>query len=324
MKFLFAVICLSLFCCSDGKTPQDDATTRDAEAYPAEGDASEPSDDGSQVDAKAPVTRRDAAVPVADSGSSEKDADATSDAGAPLDDAGIGDGGSSGAAGCEGLKFCDDFEGAQLDPGWEDKQGTLELDSSKTMRGQKSLHVKTVNNKPAIMAHRGSFPMPNERFWMRMFVNIKNLPSPNWAHWSIMWVIPEGKQWSVVEHRLGGQNTTDKKLYWGVGTNNGSSGDWTNIDTSSTVKLDEWQCVEVMIDANQDVSQVFREGVEIPALGTTKATKHGGNSNVPYDIPPVRTLWIGFFYYQGETPNQSYDVWIDSFALDAERIGCDR
>jgi hypothetical protein len=38
----------------------------------------------------------------------------------------------------------------------------------------------------------------------------------------------------------------------------------------------------------------------------------------------VRTLWAGFFYYQGETPGQSYDVWIDSFALDGERIGCTR
>jgi hypothetical protein len=47
-------------------------------------------------------------------------------------------------------------------------------------------------------------------------------------------------------------------------------------------------------------------------------------STVPYDIPPIRTLWLGFFYYQGKTAEQYYDLWIDSFALDDERIGCAR
>jgi hypothetical protein len=324
MKRAVIALCLPLFCCgeedprpatdaeaaqaSDARTPVDvpdarpprDAATRDATLDARTGD-----------DARVQEEDADAGVPEQDSGST------------PRDEPDAGPGGTPRCSGA-GLTFCDDFEGAQLDPAWGNKQGTVELDTSKAMRGQKSLHVRAENNKVAIIAHRSSFPMPNERFWVRMFVNIKNLPTPNWAHWSVLWTIPEGAQWSVEEHRFGGQNQSDKKLYWAVGTDHGDSGDWTNIDTSSTVKLDTWTCVELLIDATMDVSQVYRDGVEYPALGTTRATKHQGNASVPYDIPPPRTLWLGFFYYQGETPGTNYDLWFDSFAIDDERIGCSR
>ncbi|MET0285888.1 MAG: hypothetical protein ABW352_15510 [Polyangiales bacterium] len=324
MKRAVLALCLPLFCCNE-----EDNTGRaeDAQAVQAK-DASPP------TDARAPVTRdatvpRDAAPPVdarvpseEDAATEVIDAQTPQDSGvAPEDDAGPG-----GASRCSGagLTFCDDFEGAQLDSAWTNKQGTVELDSSKAMRGQKSLHVRAENNKVAIIAHRASFPMPNERFWVRTFVNIKNLPTPNWAHWSMLWTIPEGAQWSVEEHRFGGQNQSDKKLYWAVGTDHGKSGDWTNIDNSSTVQLDKWTCVELLIDANMDVSQVYRDGVEYPKLATTRSVQHQGNASVPYDIPAPRTLWLGFFYYQGETPGTTYDLWFDSFAIDDERIGCTR
>jgi hypothetical protein len=347
-NLLVVLLCLPLLCCGDDNDPAGDdeshETHADAEASSrGDEDAAEPSaaDAGAtDQDDDGVVAASDAAV--ARDGSVVMDAGGSKDAGSPppAKDAAVADArvvvdtgtpassdtGVGGPARCagSGLKFCDDFENS-IDPGWVDREGTLQIDrTSPAQRGEGSLHVHTVNNAPAIMAHKASFPMPNERFWVRMFVKIKNLPTPDWAHWSIMWTIPQGQQWSVEEHRLGGQNQSDKKLYWAVGTDQGPSGDWTNIDTSSTVQLDKWQCLEVLIDANQDISQVYRDGVEIPGLGTSRSTKHAGNASVPYDIPAVRTLWAGFFYYQGETPGQSYDVWIDSFALDGERIGCTR
>jgi hypothetical protein len=307
-SFLPAALVLLLGCGDDDSSARpDDASTPDA----------------SKADSGAPPTRDAEIVPV-DSGSKPDDGggDAAS-VDARTFEAGI-EAGDAAVVGCTGLKFCDDFEDAQLGSGWTGKQGTLELDATKALRGQKSLHAHTVNGQPAIVAHRASFPMPNERFWVRMFVNIESLPTVDWAHWSLLWVIPEGQQWSVVEHRIGGQNQSDDKLYWGVGSDHGASGDWTNIDTSSTVQLDEWQCVEVFIDATDDITKVYRESVEIPGMGTTRTVKHGGNSGVPYDIPAVRALYIGFIYYQGETPNKEYDLWIDGFALDGERIGCER
>jgi hypothetical protein len=354
MKNLLAVVlCLPLLCCTDandtkGDDAADEAINGDAEASETGEETDEPSgaNDAGAKDPRDASTPRDSAVAAMDSGNGNSSKDAggsvsgndsgtapdarvASDAGASGSDANTsGDASYGGASRCtgSGLKFCDDFEGTQIDPGWTDKEGTLELDGTNpAMRGQKSLHVRTTNGSPSIMAHRASFPMPNERFWTRMFVKIKNLPTPDWAHWSIMWMIPQGQQWSVVEHRaVGGQNQSDKKFYWAVGTDQGSSGDWTNIDTSSTVQLDKWTCVETLVDSNQDISQVYRDGVEIKGLGTTRATMHAGNSSTPYDIPALRTLWLGFFYYQAETPGQSYDVWIDSFALDGERIGCTR
>lgn len=345
---LAALLCFPLVCCGDdGKSPSDqpDDTEKDAEAAnsgedggsqkPSEGEGdgedggggvSSPNDGGSARDGS--TGPMDAGNGNKDGGTQPKDAAAqdartNADTGTPSTESDAGVGGAPRCAG-SGLKFCDDFENS-IDPGWVDREGTLEIDKTNpAVRGQGSLHVRTTNNTPAIMAHKASFPMPNERFWVRTFVKIKNLPSPDWAHWSILWTIPQGQQWSVVEHRLGGQNQSDKKFYWAVGTDQGTSGDWTNIDTSSTVQLDKWICLETLIDANMDVSQVFRDGVEIPKLGTTRMTMHMGNSNVAYDIPPVRTLWLGFFYYQGETPGVNYEVWFDSFALDGERIGCSR
>ena len=351
-NLLAALLCLPLVCCADEQeAPSNpDAATR-GDAEPAQthdaGDAGteQPMDDedaggggsfgdagesrdaspdagaamdgGSGRDAGADAGARDAAT---------QDARANSDTGGPVTESDAGVGGAPRCTG-SGLKFCDDFENATIDTAWVMRDGDLTIDrTNPAMRGQGSLHAHTVNGGTAIMAHRASFPMPNERFWTRMFVKIKNLPTVDWAHWSIMWTIPQGNQWSVEEHRaVGGQNEGDKKLYWAVGTDHGSSGDWTNIDNTSTVQLDKWICVETLIDANQDVSQVYRDGVEIPRLGTTRSVAHGGNTpNAPYDIPAVRTLWLGFFYYQGETPGTQYDVWIDSFALDGERIGCTR
>jgi hypothetical protein len=344
-NLLAALLCLPLVCCADdkeGASDPDAATGGDAEAARAP-DGSDPGQAADDEDAGGSGSANDAGE---SRDASSRDAAATMDGGGrdggmqpahdaatdarSNDDTGVeSDAGVGGAPRCtgSGLKFCDDFESATIDPGWVMRDGDLTIDrSSPAVRGQGSLHVHAVNNETSIMAHRASFPMPNERFWTRMFLKIKNLPTVDWAHWSILWTIPQGDQWSVEEHRaVGGQNQSDDKLYWGVGTDHGSSGDWTNIDTSSTVQLDRWICVETLIDANQDISQVYRDGVEIPRLGTTRSVVHGGNTpNAPYDIPAVRTLWLGFFYYQGETPGVQYDVWIDSFALDGERIGCTR
>lgn len=346
-NLLAALLCLPLICCADDKeSPSDPDAAKHGDAEAAnthDADDPEPTEDadaggaGSASDAgENQAAARDASVAMdggtgRDAGSdaaardaTTQDARTTSDTGSGMTESDAGVGGAPRCAG-SGLKFCDDFENA-IDSAWVMRDGDLTIDrTNPAQRGQGSLHAHTVNGGTAIMAHRASFPMPNERFWTRMFVKIKNLPTVDWAHWSIMWTIPQGNQWSVEEHRaIGGQNQSDDKLYWAVGSDHGPSGDWTNIDTSSTVQLDRWLCVEVLIDANQDVSQVFRDGVEVPGLGTTRSTAHAGNSSVPYDIPAVRTLWLGFFYYQGETPGVAYDVWIDSFALDGERIGCTR
>ncbi len=351
-NLLAALLCLPLVCCGDEQGSPDGqadaATNADAEAANRgdAGDAGEPDEPTGDEDAGGTSgpndagesrdaardgsvamdgsTNRDSGMqPVRDAAT--QDARTNSDTGTPVTESEAGVGGAPRCAG-SGLKFCDDFENA-IGADWVMRDGDLTIDrTNPAQRGQGSLHAHTVNGGTAIMAHRASFPMPNERFWTRMFVKIKNLPTVDWAHWSIMWTIPQGNQWSVEEHRaIGGQNESDDKLYWAVGTDHGPSGDWTNIDNTSTVQLDRWICVEVLIDATQDVSQVYRDGVEIPRLGTTRSVVHGGNTpNAPYDIPAVRTLWIGFFYYQGETPGTQYDVWIDSFALDGERIGCTR
>ncbi len=313
MRYLGTVVCLALLGCGDDGGTSETAPDANIVADAGQRDAS----------AVPPNQARDAAVRDAASVEMDGAVDDASVAG----DAGASDSGKTDAGGlavgdCTGLLYCDDFEGAALDSAWQDKAGTVELDDTTAPnRGKKSLHVHTDNGGRSTVAHKKSFPVANERFWVRMFVNIKNLPTPDWSHWSLAWATPQG---NPVEHRVGGQNMMDKKFYWGVGSDHGPTGDWTNIDTSSTVRFGVWQCLEMFIDSNADVSKVYRDGVEQPGLGTTLTVKHQGNASVQYEIPAIRQLNIGFFYYQGATPGQGYDLWIDSFALDDERIGCER
>ena len=48
-------------------------------------------------------------------------------------------------------------------------------------------------------------------------------------------------------------------------------------------------------------------------------------ASVKYELPTIASVWVGFWNYdQGKpTTPDHYDVWVDEFALDSQRIGCD-
>jgi hypothetical protein len=58
--------------------------------------------------------------------------------------------------------------------------------------------------------------------------------------------------------------------------------------------------------------------------GTTLAVSrdaHGGNQ-VPFVLPDVDTVKIGWQLYQGGTTPGRFDLWIDDIALATQRVGC--
>ena len=128
--------------------------------------------------------------------------------------------------------------------------------------------------------------------------------------------------------RLGGLYSPNRGApLFGVGSDSGPTGDWTNLDNDPpgnpvTPPLQQWACLEWMMDSDTDETRFYWDGVEHPSLRTSPGVQHGGNSNVMWDVPPITSVWLGWWFYQGNTANQSFDVWIDEVALDATRIGC--
>jgi hypothetical protein len=143
--------------------------------------------------------------------------------------------------------------------------------------------------------------------------------APEWAHWTI--AASQSEQ-DETEIRVGGQydNTINR---FGVGTDHGATGDWTNLDEDpgDPVPVGSWVCVEWLHDGQNDVTDLWWNGVPRPSLHTT-ATDHGGSSVEEYRMPAIDSMFIGFWLYQAGTTPAEFNVWIDEVAIDAERIGC--
>jgi hypothetical protein len=212
---------------------------------------------------------------------------------------------------------------------WSTLQSRPVLDNTRAARGEKSLHVHTGATGASGIETKSIFPRSEGHYYGRMFVYFGALPTaPQWAHWTI--VGANGSDNSAGEVRLGGQH--DGKIErFGVGTDHGPSGDWTNLDddpkgAAEAVPLEEWLCIEWLHDWANHETKFYLNGEEHPSLATTANVKHGGNSGVQFELPEVAKVWVGFWNYdQGKsvTPKE-FDLWIDEVALDAERIGCDK
>jgi hypothetical protein len=127
------------------------------------------------------------------------------------------------------------------------------------------------------------------------------------------------------EIRVGGQFNpqVDKNLF-GVGTDGGPTGDWTNLDGDDGAKpvpVQTWVCLEWMHKGDTSETKFWWDGVEHPSLATTESM-HGGSDD-PYTLPDFKSIWFGWWLYQEDPVPDHYDVWIDEIAVDYARIGCD-
>jgi hypothetical protein len=227
--------------------------------------------------------------------------------------------------------LCDDFESGTLDAAtWKNYQAAPTIDATLGARGSKSLHMKTAATGGSGIQTTKIFPRMGGLYYGRMFIRFSALPtSPEYAHWTIVGSNPMGGSNNGGELRVGGQLEGGKEKF-GVGTDHGPTGDWTNLDRDPSanavraVPTNEWLCVEWMVDSAKELTKFWWDGVEHPSLATTRDVSHGGNSGVKYDLPDIGSVWVGFENYnQGKTMQpSSYDVWIDEVALDAQRIGC--
>lgn len=219
-------------------------------------------------------------------------------------------------------QLCEDFETGTLDKTlWEVGGNEAIIETGKSMRGSHSAHFHTDNNGFSFIKEKKTFPAVNNTFWGRMFFYVDALPvTPDYAHFTIIEGAGSGDSSFV---REGGQYRK-----FGVGTDNGPSGDWTNIDADPTkasakeIPEKAWMCVEWLYKGDTNETRFFWDGVEHPSLYTFPKVAHGDKPNVDYNLPNFNSVWVGWWMYQNNPVPDHFDVWIDEIAIDKARIGC--
>lgn len=232
-----------------------------------------------------------------------------------------------GDARCDGadVLLCDSFEDGAIDLGKWQVTGTVTIDSQHAARGDSAAHVHTEGNGFSYLREVVTFPAPGNTYYGRMFVWIDAVPiAPDWAHWTLVGAIGSGEPGEI---RVGGQyNPFAGKNLFGVGTDGGPTGDWTNLDDdppgqAKAVVVQDWVCLEWLHDGQNDETKFWWDADEHPSLATT-AKDHGGNQGADYIMPQFESMWVGWWLYQGGPNPDHYDIWIDEVAVDGARIGC--
>jgi hypothetical protein len=219
-----------------------------------------------------------------------------------------------------GVLFCENFErlplggASSLNWGIDTRNGTLTVERR---AAGKVLHVRTLDNGRAFL-RVDDLAAPATGFYGRMRLRVDAFPTaPDWAHFTLVEATGSGS--TEVVRPVGGQYvpTLDRAL-WGIGADGGPTGDWTAWTEAAPAVADTWQCVEWRLDpATNTVTTWIGDEVTL----TAGEEAHGGNP-VPFILPTVDTVRIGWQLYQGGTTPAAFDLWIDDIALSSRRLGC--
>jgi hypothetical protein len=224
------------------------------------------------------------------------------------------------------LLFCEDFEklpaggAASMRWGIDTRNGTLTVEPARPSgRGPaaQALHVHTADNGRAFMV----IPVdpPDNSFFGRIRLRVDEFPSaPDWAHFTLVEASGQG---AGVVRPVGGQYApTVPGVFWGVGSDGGPTGDWTNWRESAPAVADRWQCVEWQLDASDNAVKVWIDGDLQEDLSVD--TETAGGADVPFVFPELDQVKVGWQLYQGGTTPATFDVWLDDVAFGTQQIGC--
>jgi len=227
---------------------------------------------------------------------------------------GSASGGAFGIAGptrCDAtLPLCESFENGLDGNLWKTTKAgdaTVTVDEVHAARGTKALHVKTVaggGSNFAYIKETKTFPATNNVLYGRMFVWFEDALTTD-GHFSLAEGAGTGTP-AVI--RFGGQFKA-----FGVGTDGGSSGDWTDSDRTKLVPTQTWICAEFQFDGPTNTFNVWWDDMARPML-TSGPSKHA-----TFTMPTFNSLWFGWWMYNLAEPQ---DIWIDEIAVDYKPIGC--
>jgi hypothetical protein len=247
---------------------------------------------------------------------------------APLDDDPVDAGPAGLTCASPDLLFCDDFEsyplGAATSDRWttETSAGALAIDDSQA-RGTRALHVHTDGNGHA--AIRVPFSPPGNSAFARMHVFVTAFPTaPTFAHFTL--VEAAGTSAGLIRP-IGGQFVPPPssgadvgRSLWGVGSDGGPTGDWTDWQPAAPTEAGRWLCLEWELRAAGNAIDVYLDGTLVPELSVSQ-DDHGGNP-VDFVFPTFTSMWFGWQLYQGGPTPSQYDLWIDDIAIGTSRLGC--
>lgn len=246
---------------------------------------------------------------------------------APASDGGGGDG--AGAAGCQGLPLCEDFEGfaAGTQPGaprWSVQSpncagtGTLTVDGAVAHGGGRSLRVNGKGGycNHVFLANSAAIRGIGKVVWGRFYLRLQGTLGQGHVTFLAMQDSADNNR----DLRMGGQSNI---LMW-----NRESDDATlpvlspqGIARSVAPPAQAWRCVEFLVDGAQGFLQTYVDGAPVPGL------QIDGVSTPDVDEqwlrranwrPALQDLRLGWESYAGD----DMTLWFDDVALSATRIGC--
>jgi hypothetical protein len=236
------------------------------------------------------------------------------------DDAGVSDGAGAldGPSGCgcahAGGIVCEDFEAPSPSATWQPFGTPPVRDTSQRHCGQASLHVRT----PAFAANDTTFAGLLETQTFSDGTLAGGFYARAWVYVPSASTIATGNYFSLLETRQ------DTDPFLGVAAQIHASrstiSDWTvtpaaGAETTAPFPRDAWTCVE------WQVTYGATNGSSTLWIGGAPAAVLSGTNTQP--TPAYGAFLLGI-YFQSESAQPAFDIWIDDVVLDAHQIGCAR
>lgn len=260
------------------------------------------SDTGQTSDSTAEPTTQG---PTTDSSDVDADSDSDSESDSDSDSSGEPD-----------LLF-DDFEGfaagGDPNPGLWTKalvgsNGTILVDDTYAHSGSNSVHIHQ-EGFSTLMAANGIFPVPDNRFYGRVYMRVAG----GLTQGHVTWIEAGVVQNDVDEARIGSNIGMLDVNHW--------PGD---EEQRADVPLmpDTWHCLEFLYDGSAHELHVWFEGEAVPGLTVTDwTTPPGGEGNNPNNPIPEWAPQFESIRFGWELGG-SGDIWFDDIALATSRVGC--
>jgi hypothetical protein len=186
--------------------------------------------------------------------------------------------------------------------------------------GTRSLHLSPNGGQNARIV-LSSFAPPGNSFYGRMNVFVQQFPTaPAYSHFVLVEVAGNGG-----EHvrPIGGQFIPEgngPSTYWGVGSDQGATGDWTKWEPRIPTQDGRWLCMEWRMNSADNSVRVLIDGTEQTALAVS-TNSHGGNGTA-FTFPTFNSIWLGWWNFQAGTTPAQFNVWLDDIVLSTDRVGC--
>lgn len=222
--------------------------------------------------------------------------------------------------------FCEDFDdlttGATVRPNSWVLEDAAKIGVSPA--NSKALHLTPGSSEKGRLIATGLNAGDVPVIYGRMSVYVTEFATkPYFAHFVMaeMW---DSKSPGTEKVRpVGGQfvlNNTEEQSTWGIGSDGGPTGDWTQWKSSVRTQDAKWTCVEWVMDRADNSIEMWLDGVKKPQLSVNTDQHTGGHGK--FILPRFDSAWFGWWVFQGDTRPSKFDVYIDDIALAKKRIGC--